>query len=214
MVAKMATAKDILAVAMGEAEVWRPVVGYEGKYEVSNFGRVRSLDRMVPGKFPGMYANVRGKILTEIKNKSGYLRVNLCNENGAKASFVHRLVAMAFVDGYEKGLEVNHKDENPQNNCASNLEWCTPLYNSNYGKRNARVSASNIGRKKHYTNDGFRRMVEPKEKPIIGTDKKTGNEMYFRSIAVATRNGFSRAGISHCLSGRQKTHRGYTWRAA
>ena len=52
MVAKMATSKDILEVARGEVEVWRPVVGYEGKYEVSNFGRVRSLDRTVPGKFP------------------------------------------------------------------------------------------------------------------------------------------------------------------
>lgn len=213
----MATAESVLYIAraeLGTKEEWSEIKGYEGQYEVSTFGRVRSLDRLVPGKVPGKYAVVCGRILAPIKNKAEYLRVNLCSEAGRKAKFIHRLVAEAFVSGREKGDEVNHKDENPGNNCASNLEWCTTKYNANYGTRNERVSASNLGKKKHFSEEGYRSMVSAKEKPVIGTNLESGYSVAFSSMVAASECGFTESGISHCITGRQKTHRGYTWRVA
>ena len=213
----MATANDVLTIAraeLGTKEEWADVKGYEGQYEVSSFGRVRSLDRLVPGKRPGTHAAVRGKILAPIRNNAGYLRVNLCGKAGRKAKFVHRLVAEAFVPGHDRGNEVNHKDENPGNNYASNLEWCTTEYNANYGTRNARVSAATLGKKKHFSEDGYRRMVSSKEKTVVGTNLENGRNVIFKSMAEAAKHGFTESGISHCVTGRQKTHRGYTWRVA
>ena len=204
----MGTAKEL-----SNQEKWREVPGYEKMYEVSNFGRVRSLDRFVPGKHENL-AKIKGKVLTPIKNKGGYLRVNLCNEYGHKAMFVHRLVAQAFIENPEGFSDVNHKDENPTNNCLSNLEWCSAKYNANYGTRNERVSRSNRGRRKKYTHESFRRMVASKEKAVIGTNCSTNEQVWFQSISSAKEYGFSPVGISHCITNRQKTHRGYTWRVA
>lgn len=194
-------------------EIWRQIPGYENLYEASTFGRIKSVDRLVPGKHPGTYAKITGKILSPIKNKGGYLRVNLCDETGRKAKFIHRLVALTFLgppDGDK--TDVNHKDENTQNNRIDNLEWCTKKYNSNYGNRNKKLSISTTGKKKHYSLDGYRRMVAPKEKAVIGINIKTGNKVYFQSMVMAGKHGFNSDGISHCVTGRQKTHRGYVWR--
>lgn len=98
-------------------EVWKDIDGYEGLYQVSNTGKVRSL----------RYRNrdeVRELFLKP--HNQGYLQVEL-HKNGKRKMFtVHRLVAMAFVDGYEVGKEVNHIDENKQNNVSTNLEWVSP----------------------------------------------------------------------------------------
>lgn len=206
--------EDLLHTNITKSEVWKPIPGYEGKYEASNLGRIRSIDRVVPGRRKGEYAKVRGKVLSTFRTKNGYRRVNLCDEFGRKAKYVHQLVALSFI-GPKLGEEVsvNHKDENTGNNCVENLEWCTPKYNANYGTRNERVSLATRGRKKHYTEDGFRRMVSPKEKAVVGINKETGETIRFQSIAIAAKQGFSRTGISHCINGLQKTHRGYTWRA-
>lgn len=115
-----------------------PVKGYEGLYEVSNNGRVRSLNYNHTG-------NV--KELSPRDNGSGYLYVYLCREGKHKNFRVHRLVAEAFIGEIPKGLIVNHKDENPQNNNVNNLEICTYEYNNNYGTRNKRASAAMKGKK-------------------------------------------------------------------
>ena len=101
-------------------EEWRPVKGYEGLYEVSNFGRVISLRT--------------NKILHQRKTRDGYRSVTLydCNRK-LKTKYVHRLVAVAFVPNPHNHPEVNHKDENKSNNRADNLEWCNRSYNVNYG---------------------------------------------------------------------------------
>ena len=108
-------------------EKWRKVNGYAGIYEVSNFGRVKSLDRVVFNKGNGANANKRGKVLKPNKDRGGYLYVGLYDSNNKKTSSVkiHRLVAFAFCIGYEDGLEVNHKDGVRNNNNSNNLEWCT-----------------------------------------------------------------------------------------
>ena len=109
-------------------EYWKPVVGYEGLYEVSNWGGVKSL------KFG------KEKILKPQKDKDGYLQVTLCKNNIKKVYKVHRLVAEAFLDNPNNYKEVNHKDENKTNNVVTNLEWCDRKYNQNYGTRTERVA--------------------------------------------------------------------------
>src|SRR5574344_1100472 len=102
-------------------EIWKNVSGYEGIYQISNFGRVRSFK----------FSNVR--ILKNIVQSAGYLTVDL-RKNGARKSFkIHRLVALAFIENPNNLPSINHKDECKTNNSVNNLEWCTDKYNSNYG---------------------------------------------------------------------------------
>ena len=118
-------------------EEWRDIEGYEGLYQVSNLGRVRSL-------------NCRGHkgcigILTPRLDGKGYEMVALYKEGKARNTKVHRLVAQAFIPNPNNYPQVNHKDENKINNNVSNLEWCTVLYNNCYGTRLKRVSDKNKG---------------------------------------------------------------------
>lgn len=113
-------------------EIWKDVKGFEGKYQVSNMGRVRSLDRYVNPAHPYLK---KGQILSLTPNmgKRGYLRVSLSDGNRNYTHYeVHRLVALHFVDGFKPGLIVNHKNEVKTDNRAENLEWCTYKYNLNY----------------------------------------------------------------------------------
>lgn len=195
-------------------EEWRTIPGYEGLYEVSNLGNVRSLDRYVNSSVPGIKYFINGKQLTPIKNNHGYLRVNLCNEFGRKAKFIHKLVCLAFLPNPYNLNCINHKDENPLNNRVENLEWCTVKYNSNYGNRNKRLSESKRGKRLHYTEESYERMVAPKRVAVIGTELATGNEIYVRSVKETKGHGFTPWNVSQCLNGRQKVHKGYVWRRA
>lgn len=112
-------------------EEWRDIKGYEGKYQVSNLGRVRSLN---------YHRENREEILSNIPNKEGYLQVSLYKNGKSKPFYIHKLVALYFIENPNNYKEVNHKDENKSNNKASNLEWCTREYNLNYGTRTQRVS--------------------------------------------------------------------------
>lgn len=114
-------------------EIWLPIVGFEGKYEVSNQGRVRSLNYHREGRI---------QVLKPAMSKKGYLRVMLCKDGKAKRHSVHRLVAQTFLPNPLELPEVNHRDENKQNNAVTNLEWCTTKENSNHGTRNARMAAA------------------------------------------------------------------------
>ena len=114
-------------------EIWRPVVGYEGLYEVSNTGRVRSLDRYVRRNY-----FKKGRIL-KLNDRRGYLFVELCLNNKTKNFSVHRLVAQAFIPNPDNLPQVNHIDEDKLNNRVENLEWCDSKYNSNYGTRKDRA---------------------------------------------------------------------------
>lgn len=105
-------------------ETWRPVVGYEGLYEVSDLGNVRSLNY----NGTGIIKNLKPQLLP-----SGYLQVSLYKKGRPKSAAVHRLVAKAFIENPSYLPVVNHKDENKTNNEACNLEWCTVKYNTNYG---------------------------------------------------------------------------------
>ena len=106
-------------------EIWKDIKDFD-KYQVSNLGRIRSFKQKKDGK-----------ILSLIEQKN-YLYVSLSKHCKETRRLVHRLVAEAFIDNPDNLPEVNHKDENTMNNNASNLEWCTSKYNSNYGTRNKR----------------------------------------------------------------------------
>ena len=124
-------------------EEWRPIVGYEGLYEVSSYGRVRSLDKYVKSKSKS-YRLHKGKVLISEKNTRGYLSVVLSYNGKHKAITVHRLVAQAFIPNPNNLPEINHKDEDKTNNNVENLEWCDHKYNVNYGTRNIRAKETAI----------------------------------------------------------------------
>ena len=114
-------------------ENWKDVIGYEGLYKVSDLRRVKSLNYRSTGE---------EMVLKQRKRKDGYLQVRLCKEGKVKYYKVHRLVAQAFIPNPENYPVINHKDENPSNNCINNLEWCTQKYNCNYGARNKKIAKS------------------------------------------------------------------------
>lgn len=110
-------------------EIWKDVVGYEGLYQVSNFGRVRSLghDKWHKGRI----------IKPHYDGRKHYLFVQIYKNKNSKKINVHRLVAETFIPNPQNLPQVNHKDENKINNCVWNLEWCTNKYNINYNNKSA-----------------------------------------------------------------------------
>lgn len=110
--------RDTIELLKSETEEWRPIIEYEGLYEVSNLGRVRNIKTH--------------KLVMQSVVVSGYKRVTLYKENKPKTKLVHRLVAKAFLSNPNNLMVVNHKDGNKLNNIVTNLEWCTQSYNTSY----------------------------------------------------------------------------------
>ena len=125
-------------------ELWLPVKDYEGLYEVSNMGNVRSVARVETFSRIGKETHriKAGRILKPVI-RDEYLGVCLSKGKTRKCYLIHRLVAEAFLINPMNYPQVNHKDEDKYNNKAENLEWCTALYNNNYGRRNENISKSN-----------------------------------------------------------------------
>lgn len=115
---------------MEQKEIWRPVVGFEGAYEVSNLGNIRS------------FKVGDGILMTPNRKKYGYMKVILFKDRKPCYKSLHRIVAEAFIPNPNNLPQVNHIDENPSNNRVENLEWCTPADNCNHGTRNDRISMS------------------------------------------------------------------------
>lgn len=166
-------------------ELWKPIRGYEGLYEISTMGRVRSLRN--------------GKILRPWKNTNGYLYVDLFKDGKRKHFKVHRLVAEAFLKPVPGKDFVNHLDEVKTSNHYSNLKFCTVKENLNWGTRNERVAKAKINGKL--------------SKPVQGINPSTGKVVVeFPSIAEAGRNGYAQGNVSNCCLGKYKTAYGFIWR--
>lgn len=107
------------------AEIWKDVEGYEGLYQVSNLGRVKSLTHYII-KENYKPREVKGKILTPFFDRpKGYMSVSLSKNNKIKLQRIHRLVAQAFIPNPDNLIQINHKDGNKSNNNVENLEWCS-----------------------------------------------------------------------------------------
>ena len=111
-------------------EIWKDIQDYEGLYQISNKGRIKSLKRK----------NVTAdKILTPRLDKDGYMLINLYKSNHKTTFKIHRLVAQHFIPNPDNLPQINHKDENKVNNNVTNLEWCSIKYNNNYRNRYSRL---------------------------------------------------------------------------
>lgn len=179
-------------------EEWKDIEGYEGIYQVSNYGRVKSLDRQVSnGK--GLKLQP-GRLLSQSYNQKGYPIVYLSKNAKQKTITVHRLVALAFVKNIDKKPQVNHIDGIKTNNKANNLEWCTNSENQ--------LHAYRLG-----LNYVTGRAGKPK-RAVIQIDINTGEHISEHpSIAEATKSiGFtSKSNIGSCCRGLKKTVGGYGW---
>lgn len=180
-------------------EIWRPVAGYEELYAVSSLGRVKSLNYNRTGV---------EKFLKPAKNKGGYLQVVLCRNGKKKCIKVHRLVATAFLPNPEGLPEINHKDEVKTNNIVGNLEWCSRLYNNNYGTHNKRSAASRIN------HSDRSKAVEASRFSDFRTI-----ELRFASTWEADRNGYFSGNVSACCRGcysanRRNFYKNLYWRYA
>lgn len=192
-------------------EEWKSVVGYEGLYEVSNLGRVKSLERIAyKGKKHSQLFIVPSKILSPKKTKCGYLAAHLSKDGKDCHIFIHRLVAQAFLPNPEGLPQVNHKDEDKTNNAVWNLEWCSAAYNNAYGTHNERCAEANRRRKP--TAAAIQKAAEKHKKPVIAL-KDGVVVLRYDSAADANRDNknFSYIGISACCNGRINTYRGYKW---
>ena len=172
-------------------EEWRAINGYEGLYEVSNTGRVRSLGN-------GCSNNSKEKILKPRNNGQGYLQIWLCKNGKQKLYKVHRLVLMTFAPCYNmKSLQVNHIDENTENNNLTNLEWVTCKENINHGTRNKRVSEKNTNGKCSI--------------PVVQLNLEGKLVKVWESSMDAKRGGYNQSHIIQCCKGKRKTHGGFRW---
>ena len=182
---------------MADAEIWRNIEGYEG-YAVSNYGRIKSLERKVKifrhGKYHERY--IEEKILKLKLDKDGYYRIILRNGKEKKCLPVARLVAKAFIPNPDNLPCVNHKSEVKTENFAENLEWCSVQYNTNYGTVQKR-------RSKHL------------KKPIMQYTLEGEEICYWFSISDAAKEtGFSAAAICQAAKGRIPHSNGFKWEYA
>ena len=181
-------------------EYWKPVVGYEGLYEVSNWGRVKSLKKLVKShnKWGECYITINEKILKKRIDKYGYERVMLYKHGKSKLKQVHRLVAEAFIDNPDNLPQVNHKDEDKLNNNVDNLEFCSVLYNNTYNERHKKIAEKNINGKK--------------SKPVLQYDLEGNFIKEWKSVAECGRNGYNYGNVAACCRGELKTYKGFIWR--
>lgn len=136
-------------------EQWKAIDGFEGFYEASTLGRIRSIDRVVHqrNKWGEFSRIIKGKIVKGTVDNNGYVAISLQKNGKIKYTKVHILIAKTFIDNYNNLPQVNHKDENKQNNEVSNLEWCTAKYNMNYGTVRSRTAMAQ-GKKVQQIKDG------------------------------------------------------------
>ena len=189
-------------------ELWKDIQGYEGLYQVSNMGRVRSLDHETTYSRKGIPITTRrkGQMLRPVTRRHGYLGVMLYGKGGHKTRgfttfSVHQLVARAFVDNPNNYDEINHIDEDKTNNRADNLEWCDRKYNTNYGTTQTRRSA-------------VIRNNPKRSKRIMQISLDGELIKIWPSFGEIRRNGYSAGNIcKRCKSGYPYAY-GYIWKYA
>ena len=170
-------------------EIWKDIKGYEGLYQVSNEGRVKSLNFRRKGV---------EKVLKPRKVTKGYLQVALWKNRKRKDQMVHRLVGEAFIPNPDNLPQINHKNEDKTLNTVENLEWCTNEYNHNYGTRNIRAG---VGLNKNSSKIVYQYTLDGELVKVFPSTMECG------------RNGYKQGSVAACCRGKYgcKTHKGYRW---
>lgn len=183
-----------------ENEIWEDVPEYEGFYQVSNLGRVKSLERKRKQSF-GKIAIVRERFLKSKMDKDGYLIYVLSKFGGTKSYRLHKIVAKAFLTNPNPLIfnQINHIDGNKLNNCPENLEWCDCTHNNREAVR--------IGLK---GGKPYKPRID--STPIRQYDKEGNIIKIYENLAQATReNSITKTAICNCLNGRSKSSGGFVW---
>lgn len=168
-----------------ENEIWKDIPNYEGLYQVSNLGRVKSLKRAY---------RVKERILKPLITRNGYYQVGLCKNSNEKFYQVHRLVYEAFNGPIPEGLQVNHISERKSDNRLLNLNLMTPKENTNYGT-------------------GIERRAKSKSKPVLQFTLEDILIKEYSSTKQAEREtGFSHQNICACCNGKYKTAYNFKWK--
>lgn len=179
-------------------EIWKDIEGYEKLYQISNFGRIRSKDRVTRNGRCNKCIR-KGKVLKPTLNQYGYLKIALWKENTTKFFGIHRLVAMTFLENNENKNEINHKDGNKTNNCIDNLEWVDRSENMKHAVRMGLLQTKGYIRKK---------------KKIIQKDLDGNTIKIWDSCSdIVRERGFSDSHIYACCKRKKhkKTAYGYIW---
>lgn len=196
-------------------EEWRPVVGFEDLYEISDWFRVRSIDRIIKTS-NGRLCHYKGKILSQFKNGL-YKGVHLWKNNEPKGKLVHHIVAEAFLPNPENKPFIDHiiplsnggKDE------LSNLRWCTQEENMNNEKTLQNLSNAFTGRKHtdewKENNSKILRNCPTTSKRVFQYTLDGEFVKEWESMSEAERNGFLTSGICQCCKGKRKSYKGYIW---
>lgn len=172
-----------------QVEIWKTLPGVTG-VEVSTFGRVRTLDRLISSET--MTRFTKGRVLKQSGNNYGYLKVSVPVDGKRVTKKVHRLVAQTFIPNHDNLPEVNHKDSDRTNNNVSNLEWCSRSYNIQYREKYGISNAESLGR------------------PVFAVNLTTLKVYRFRSQREAERAlGVSKGNINKVIKGKYKQTHGF-----
>ena len=179
-------------------EIWKDIEGYEGLYQVSNLGRIKSLGRTIMRRTRWCSVKpytMKPRILKPKRCQGDYFQVGLFTIDGQHSvAKIHRLVAQAFIPNPDNMPEVNHKNEDKADNRADNLEWCTHDGNCRYGTRNQRTGEKNA-------------------KPVVQMDTEGNVIADYPSVIEAQRaTGINRYLIRQCCNGKQESAGGYRWK--
>lgn len=173
-------------------EIWKDIPNYQGLYQISNLGNIRSL------------LNGSKRVLKPNPSNCGYYKVELYNNGKSKVFYIHRLVANSFIPNPDNKKQVNHIDGDKSHNCVDNLEWVTPSENQKHAF-SIGLSKSNMLGKKGSLN--------PKSKKIEQFDSNGNFIKSWDSIAEACEfYNCNHSSISNCIAGRKKTVKGFVWK--
>jgi hypothetical protein len=178
-------------------EIWKPIDGYEGVYEISSLGNVRRIQYFDAASEAHHKSNLFVPMKTYV-TKSGYKRIKLSKNGNEKHLVIHRLVAKAFIDNPNKYKIVNHKDLDKLNNSVDNLEWCTQKQNVQHALISLPPNSWNQNKDKAKQ---------------VGQYDLDGNliAIYASAREAERQTNCSQSHISNCCNGKQKKHKGFKW---
>lgn len=186
-------------------EIWKDIIGYEGLYQISNYGRIKSIERKV--KYNNSFRNVKEKIRKSFIGNQGYERIELSRDRKNKKYNVHRLVAETFIPNLFNKETVNHKNGIKTDNKVENLEWATRSENELHAYKTGLAKNTEKQRNavRKYCKENY-------TKPIIQLDLE-GNfiKKWKSAVEVMQILKINNKSINNCIKGRSKTAGGYKW---